>query len=169
MPPVVDLIALSLLPPSSWRHAAAVLRAGDGLASCSTRLLGGAPIARRLIDRRCARARPRIERAQTRGTRRARVDRPRRIRRALAAIADPPLVLWLRGRCAALAGRPSPSSARARRPPYGSPLPPGSPPTCRARHRRRQRPGARRRRGGARGALAARQRATIAVLGSGAD
>ena len=88
---------------------------------------------------------------------------------ALAAIIDPPPVLWMRGVAGALE-RPAVAivgSRAGRRTRSRSPS--GSPPTWRARHRDRQRPGARRRFGGASRRAGGGRGRPIAVLGSGVD
>jgi DNA processing protein len=96
-----DLISLSLLPPPTWYRTAERLRAGEApgsiLAAFTER--DGDPAGRRArLGERAASA---IARAARCGARAVAWTDPA-YPAALAAIADPPLVLWVRGAMAAL-------------------------------------------------------------------
>ena len=88
IPDLSDLISLSLLPPWTWRDAAERLRAGATAAT----------VLAELLDRR---ARAAIRRA-TEGGLTPLPWSDRSYPAALAAIADLPFVLWIRGAAAAL-------------------------------------------------------------------
>jgi len=99
-PDLPDLISLSLLPPWTWRNAVERLNRGAVPATVLTELLerraGGAE--RALFHER---ARAALQRAEDRGLSPlawSDASYPA----ALAAIADPPFVLWTRGDAAAL-------------------------------------------------------------------
>src|SRR5205085_4814109 len=99
-PDLSDLISLSLLPPWTWRQAAERLRAGASPALIVTELLDrrASGPARATLDHRALAAR------------RSANDRCLALLAwsdpsypaALAAIVDPPFVLWMRGRPAVL-------------------------------------------------------------------
>ncbi len=101
VPDPSDLISLSLLPPWTWRGAAERLRAGDTPKTVLADLLErracrppeGAAIDRRVLAARC--------RAKEGGISAVPWSAPS-YPAALAAIADPPFVLWMRGVVAAL-------------------------------------------------------------------
>ena len=98
---LTSLTALSLLPPWTWHRAAERLRAGETpgtvLAELVAQRRGGQPTLAMIVDRAAAA----IRRAADRGI----TPLPwssRSYPAALAAIADPPFVLWTRGAAAAL-------------------------------------------------------------------
>src|SRR5258705_12484961 len=97
MTDLTHLVALSLLPSSSWRHAAECLRAGDLPERVFDRLVtqeAGAPPERRSSLQ--ARAAGAVRRARDAGmTPVAWCDAA--YPAALAAITDPPFILWTRG------------------------------------------------------------------------
>lgn len=102
MPELIELIAISLLPPTYGLHAADRLRRGDSPEHVLTDLAekaardepGKASVLR-------SRARDAIARAAASGIRAIAWTDPA-YPEALTAIADPPLVLWVRGDPAAL-------------------------------------------------------------------
>jgi DNA processing protein len=97
-----ELVALSLLPPWTWRSAAGRLRAGEAPAA----VLGAALAMCRGGRSNETTLAARVERARRRAADRGIVPVPwndREYPPALAAIADPPFVLWMRGSSAALA------------------------------------------------------------------
>lgn len=101
IPDLSDLIGLSLLPPWTWRDAAERLRAGETPKTVLAELLDRracGPAERATLDRR---ARAAIRRAHEGGISAAPWSDPS-YPAALAAIADPPFVLWMRGAAAAL-------------------------------------------------------------------
>jgi DNA processing protein len=101
IPHLSDLIGLSLLPPWTWRDAAERLRAGEPpgtvLAELLDRRACGQAERATLDDRALAATR----RAQDRGITATAWSDPS-YPAALAAIADPPFVLWTRGAADAL-------------------------------------------------------------------
>jgi DNA processing protein len=100
MTDLTHLVALSLLPSSNWRLAHERLRAGDTPA----RAFDGLAAAHGSSDWRArieARARAALARAEVRGMRAVAWSDPA-YPAALAAIIDPPFVLWTRGPLAAL-------------------------------------------------------------------
>jgi DNA processing protein len=104
MPELVDFVALSLLPVTWWRDVAAGLRAGDTPGETLDRLVDTRPSetarSTSVIRRRAAVA---VERALERHVEAIAWDDPS-YPLALAAIADPPPVLWIRGQRSALEG-----------------------------------------------------------------
>src|ERR1700681_1951777 len=100
IPDLSDLIGLSLLPPSTWRDAAERLRAGETpktvLAELLDRRVYGRPERATLEQRALAASR----RANDRGISAMPWSDPS-YPAALAAIADPPFVLWMPGAAAA--------------------------------------------------------------------
>jgi DNA processing protein len=105
IPDLSDLISLSLLPPWTWRDAAERLRAGASPAAVLTELLdsraSGQP-ERATLDRRAVAA---CRGAKDHGLTPLAWSDPT-YPAALAAIIDPPFVLWTRGASAVL-GRPA--------------------------------------------------------------
>jgi len=101
VPDLSDLISLSLLPPWTWRDAAERLRAGASPTMVLTELLDrracGQP-ERATLDRRALAA---WGRAKDRGIDALPWSDPS-YPASLAAITDPPFVLWTRGASAAL-------------------------------------------------------------------
>jgi DNA processing protein len=101
LPDLLSLSALSLLPPWTWRFAVERLRAGEipriVLAEFAARRKGGQPNAATVGDRAAAA----IRRAAVGGMRALTWSDPS-YPAALAAIADPPFVLWTRGVVAVL-------------------------------------------------------------------
>src|SRR5580765_6106878 len=95
------LIGLSLLSPSTWRDAAERLRAGSRPATVFAELLErracGAP-ERAVLDRRVLAARSRATDRRITAVPWSGASYPA----ALAAITDPPFVLWTRGAASAL-------------------------------------------------------------------
>jgi len=101
VPDLSDLISLSLLPPCTWREAAERLRSGASPAMVLTELLdrrAGGLAERAALDRR---ARTAARRAIDGGITPLPWSDPS-YPAALAAITDPPFVLWTRGAPAAL-------------------------------------------------------------------
>jgi DNA processing protein len=100
-PDLSDLIGLSLLPPWTWRDASERLRAGEPpktvLAELLDRRACGAPD-RGALDRRALAASRRAKEGGIGAVPWSDSSYPA----ALAAIADPPFVLWTRGMAAAL-------------------------------------------------------------------
>jgi DNA processing protein len=101
MPALTDLVALSLLPWFVWRHAAGALRAGEPPDAVLDRC---ASLLRRPVDPSSVRARAAtaLERAAQCGIHPLSWHDPA-YPSALASIADPPFVLWLRGVSSTLA------------------------------------------------------------------
>ena len=101
LPDLHSLTALSLLPPWTWRVAVERLRAGEAprtvVAEFAARRKGGAPNLATVGDRAAAA----IRRAAAGGITALTWSDPA-YPAALAAIADPPFVLWTRGMVAAL-------------------------------------------------------------------
>ena len=98
----VDFVALSLLPISSWRHAAAFLRAGEPPHHILERVIRERPLVPRVdLPALRSRAVAALARAKDRHivlVRWSDASYPA----ALSAIVDPPPVLWVRGNLAAL-------------------------------------------------------------------
>jgi DNA processing protein len=97
MTDLTNLVALSLLPTSSWRHAAECLRAGDLPETVFDRLAtqqaGATPEHRSSLRARATAAIGRAREARITPVTWCDAAYPA----ALAAIADPPFVLWTRG------------------------------------------------------------------------
>jgi DNA processing protein len=101
LPDLSDLISLSLLPPWTWRDAVERLRSGRAPAIVLTELLdrrAGGLAERAALDRR---ARAATLRGQDAGMTPLPWSDPS-YPAALAAITDPPFVLWMRGAASAL-------------------------------------------------------------------
>ena len=98
---LVDFVALSLLPPWRWRRAAEALRAGEPPAAIAERLAArrsGAAAGHAALRERAVDA---VARAQSSGIAAIPWDDPI-YPATLTTIADPPLVIWTRGRPEAL-------------------------------------------------------------------
>jgi DNA processing protein len=92
-----ELVALSLSPSSSWRAACDRLRAGDPPAAVLLQLSRGSSVRSSAADGAAA-----LTRGAARGVSALGWNDPA-YPAALAAISDPPFVLWIRGRPDALA------------------------------------------------------------------